>query len=512
MELISIIEDFEPKNDPALLKKAAALRPRLLHTRMEPVSGLPDAPLGRGDFVTLDFGRHVTGTLTISLAAAGSHQDAPAHIRIQLAERSEEFCEDPAAYIGWLSESWVQQELLHIDTLPAEVRLPRRYAFRYVRVTVIDTSRKYRLVLSGAHCDAVSCADPIAAPPLRCGDALLKRIDKTSLDTLRECMQEVFEDGPKRDRRLWIGDLRLQALTNYVSFRQNDLVKRCLYLFAGSRFPDGRVSACLFTEPDIAADDTYLFDYALMFPVALADYLRHTDDREALDDLYGTAMEQIDYGLSQCGGDGTVGVSAVKDCFIDWCEELDRTACAQGVLIYAIRRALTLAERKGDAARTRMLDKAVARLTRAARERFWDESGGVFLSNGQLSAASQTWMTLAGVPDEAQARRAMTAALSLTNGPGMTTPYSRHYFIMALLAAGMRQEAVEQLKSYWGGMLDAGADTFWECWNGSDPAYSPYGGSVVNSYCHAWSCTPAYIIRRFLSNDPAAEPNSPETE
>jgi hypothetical protein len=31
-------------------------------------------------------------------------------------------------------------------------------------------------------------------------------------------MQEVFEDGPKRDRRLWLGDLRLQALVNDVTF------------------------------------------------------------------------------------------------------------------------------------------------------------------------------------------------------------------------------------------------------------------------------------------------------
>ena len=27
-------------------------------------------------------------------------------------------------------------------------------------------------------------------------------------------MQDVFEDGPKRDRRLWLGDLRLEALAN----------------------------------------------------------------------------------------------------------------------------------------------------------------------------------------------------------------------------------------------------------------------------------------------------------
>lgn len=53
----------------------------------------------------------------------------------------------------------------------------------------------------------------------------LKKIYEVSVKTLAECMQDVFEDGPKRDRRLWIGDLRLQALANYVTFDNVELVK-----------------------------------------------------------------------------------------------------------------------------------------------------------------------------------------------------------------------------------------------------------------------------------------------
>jgi alpha-L-rhamnosidase len=63
---------------------------------------------------------------------------------------------------------------------------------------------------------------------------------------------------------------------------------------------------------------------------------------------------------------------------------------------------------------------------------------------------------------------------------------------------GLKEQAAEYLKSYWGAMLYAGADTFWESWDGENPDASPYGGSVINSYCHAWSCTPAYIIPKYL--------------
>jgi len=58
-------------------------------------------------------------------------------------------------------------------------------------------------------------------------------------------MQTVFEDGPKRDRRLLFGNLRFQAFTNYATFRNYDLVKRCLYLFAAFPREDGMVFACV---------------------------------------------------------------------------------------------------------------------------------------------------------------------------------------------------------------------------------------------------------------------------
>ncbi|MFR6136264.1 MAG: hypothetical protein ACLUI0_06370 [Blautia massiliensis (ex Durand et al. 2017)] len=66
--------------------------------------------------------------------------------------------------------------------------------------------------------------------PVETDDEMAKKLDRVSLRTLQNCMQDVFEDGPKRDRRLWLGDLRLQALANYETFKNYDLVKRCLYL------------------------------------------------------------------------------------------------------------------------------------------------------------------------------------------------------------------------------------------------------------------------------------------
>lgn len=44
-------------------------------------------------------------------------------------------------------------------------------------------------------------------------------------------------------------------------------------------------------------------------------------------------------------------------------------------------------------------------------------------------------------------------------------------------------------------MLRVGADTFWEAFDPKDARASPYGDVRNNSFCHAWSCTPTYLLR-----------------
>ena len=246
------------ENNASFLKTAKALKPKL-HKRIVR-SGLSDMSMTQGDQIVLDFSEHLVGFVTLSFETVGSHPDAPAWLDLQLAEREQELSERVEDYHGWVSASWVQQERIHLDTFPCTVRLPRRYAFRYLKISVLGISSKFRLVVSGASCEAVSSADDTRLLPYRSKDDKLLQLDRIACRTLHDCMQDVFEDGPKRDRRLWLGDLRLQALANAETYRQFDLVKRCLYLFAGSTLADGRISAAIFTEPEIEADDTVMFD------------------------------------------------------------------------------------------------------------------------------------------------------------------------------------------------------------------------------------------------------------
>lgn len=188
--------------------------------------------LSSGDSVIIDFGNHYVGYLHFLCQSAGSPPDAPAHLQLTFGETLSEVCEPFSDYQGWLSSSWLQQQDLWLDVLPAEIDLPRRYCFRYLKVEVKAVSRKFRLQFTQIEVNAVTSASG-ACPAATTSDPQLRTIDNVAVLTLQNCMQEVFEDGPKRDRRLWLGDLRLQALVNDVTFARHDLVRRCLYLLPG---------------------------------------------------------------------------------------------------------------------------------------------------------------------------------------------------------------------------------------------------------------------------------------
>lgn len=456
--------------------------------------------LKKGDRLCLDFGNHQVGYVTLKLDSVGSPQDAPAFFRLKFGEIGKEMTERPEDYQGWISRGWIQEEYFHVDVLPIELKLPRRYAFRYMEIEVIDTSLKWQLVIKDAVCRSVSAVRPEEAVPYPCRDEMIQRIDRVSLRTLQNCMQEVFEDGPKRDRRLWLGDLRLQALADYETFKNYNLVKRCLYLFAGQTRDDGQVSACLFTEPKVIADDTFLLDYSMFFGAALLDYYEASGDMETLRELSLCAYRQMDIAGGMFDEKNLIVMKNEFLGFIDWKEGLDRQAALQGVYIYCAKRMKKMAEILGDTVREEKFKKEIREKTDAALKFLYDDFCGMFVSGyqRQINYASQVWMILAGVTDPEDGAGILDRLIAYGPEKGMVSPYMNHHFVEALLVCGKKEQALEYVKYYWGGMVKAGADTFWELYNPENPAESPYGSSIVNSYCHAWSCTPAYLFRKYF--------------
>ncbi len=186
-----------------------------------------------------------------------------------------------------------------------------------------------------------------------------------------------------------------------------------------------------------------------------------------------------------------------KNDFIDWSLTLNKQAALMGVYLYCLQAGEKIAALLSDPVQALLRARWDAEL-RAARARFWDETAGCFVSGAarQISWASQIWMVLGGVLSR-QESAALLTRMERIEALGMITPYACHHYVQALLEIGQGQKALPVLKQYWGGMVKRGADTFWELYNPENPEESPYGGTIVNSYCHAWSCGPAWFLRKY---------------
>lgn len=474
-----------------------------LRWRMVPSASLAESSmhaLVTGETLYLDFGQHLVGHFEFQVAGDNPHTDSPVRLEVRFGEVPGDVAEPLSPYNGSLSESWLPVDQVDVENLPALCRIERRHAFRWVSIKILSRSNGFRVRLGNFQATAVSSAGDDTGKPASTASALQRRIDEVSLATLRDCMQSVFEDGPRRDQRLWLGDLRVQALVNYHSFRNYSLVKRCLYLLAAFPQDDGLLRACVFDRPIPHRSSNTILDYAALFVPTLREYVGHSGDRETGRDLYPVVRRQLELLGRYLNADGLFVAPSNAWIFIDWRKELDRNAAMQGILIFAWQQARELALQLGYPQDVQGYEAQIERMSAAAIAAYYDRASGVFLSGTarQLSWASQAWMAIAGVGDQDLRARALQTALDSPNAIQPSTPYLYHYVTEALILNGLRDRALAQIESYWGGMIKAGADTFWELFDPTNSLASPYHDVHINSFCHAWSCGPSYLLRKYF--------------
>ncbi len=456
--------------------------------------------LKAGDSFVLDLGNHYVGYFSFNMGYLEEYIDAPVRLSVKFLERESEIDEDFSVYNGWLCRSWLQDEVINVD-FPGEYKMPRRYAARYVKIEVLYSPKP--LTLSGFKFTAVTSADESKLKSADIKDPELKKIDEVAVNTLKNCMQRVFEDGPKRDRRLWIGDLRLEALANYYTFGHTSLVRRCLYLFAAAdRNEHGFMPGYVYENPIFFSGNWYLEDYSLLYVCTLCDYLAHTEDEKTFLELYPVAKSIMDATHSILDENGiAIAPTTDEDIFIDWCEGLEKKTAFMGVYLYTLDLWVKALKSLNMEETVEYGERLTAGRLAAKKNLFSSDRCAPIneYDKGQYSVHATAWLILGGAIEGEEAKRAIMLALSDEDSLKPFTPYMHHYTAEALIRCGLTDEAERYIRSIWGDMVRMGADTFFEAYSKGDPAFSPYGDSKVNSMCHAWSCTPTYFIRKFIA-------------
>ena len=456
----------------------------------------------RNSGIVVDFGEHLTGYCTITLKTRRGDMDAPVRLKLTFGEVPAEIATPFDPYPGSLSRAWLQDEIITVTVLPATITIPRRVAFRYLKIDWLGSSPGFEFGIDDI---SFKASTSVTAPPRALAvstSQIIKDIDRVGLNTLKECMQTVYEDGPKRDRRLWIGDTYLESLANLYSFHNDSLTKRCLYLLAGLANEDGILSADVFELPEPHSHNTRLLDYCYLYNVALKEYVAGTGDKQTGLDLWPVAKKQLDIARKYALPDGMMDYEKANKewwIFFDWKDGLDKQAPLQGITIYTLNQTYELAKMLGKENEVADLPAFARKLKNAAHKNLYDKKSGLFISgkDRQISYGGQAWIILSGVATKAEAQRALKALPAVKNAVHPGAPYMYHYYVAALIASGLNAEAKEAVIDYWGGMIKKGADTFWEVYDPADEFKSPYGFFPINSYCHAWSCTPVYFIRKY---------------
>ncbi|AYB31632.1 family 78 glycoside hydrolase catalytic domain [Chryseolinea soli] len=470
--------------------------------RSFPVDSLYSRSFKKQSGVVADFGEHLTGFFTFSVEAFGRAADAPLRLKFTFGEVPSELATPFDPYPGGLSRAWLQDEIVTISDVPAVITIPRRVAFRYVKIELLGSSVYSDFRINHITFKATTSVDSTPSPLESSTDKMVADIDRISLVTLKECMQTVYEDGPKRDRRLWIGDLYLESLANMYSFKNYELTKHCLYLLAGLSYENGVAPSNVFERPSPHPQINPLFDYALIYNVAVKEYLQATGDRQTAADLWPIVKKQLEVPKKYLGKDGMLDYERANKewwLFFDWRVGLDKQAALQGVVIWAYKNTYELAKMLGKEKEVSELPDLIKKMMAATHKNLYDKAEGVFVSgkDRQVSYASQAWMVLSGVATKAEGAKALRKLPGMQNVIYPGAPYLYHYVIEAMIQCDMRKEAKDLVVDYWGGMVTKGADTFWEVYDPKDDFLSPYKFFPVNSYCHAWSCTPAYFIRKY---------------
>jgi len=501
-------------------ERAAALLPQIRHWPVEPIGMVrpesddrawqgwrmvPEAPetvlrerkWHSGDSFFLDFGETLVGRLQLGFLVPAGYCDSPVRLRLMAGELPYETVIPPDPFESGLSRSWLQDEVINFDVPVSDFTLPRRYSLRYLKVEIVATPRA-GLTFSLIRLIAESAAGELP-PPLPELPPDLRRIDRVGLRTLRNCMQLCFEDGPKRDRRLWLGDLFLQAKVNAVSFRRFDLVERSIFLLASGVDAEGRVPSCVFEHPHPVGGG-YIPDYALLLAPLLLEHGRFSGNWEPAQSLFFLAAHQFELLRGCFDRRGIFQDPGKWWLFVDHQQSLDRQLSIQMIYIYGLRALCELAERCGETESVPAWRREIDRLGVAARQFCYDPAIGVMRSgaSGQISYASQIWAILAGVLSLGEGRRALDELIRRPDAVRPVSPYLQHFLLEAYEICRQPEKVQALIRSYWGGMVKYGADTFWEVFDPENPFVSPYGEVRSNSACHAWSCTPSYFLRRNL--------------
>lgn len=427
----------------------------------------------------LDFGKEIHGGLQITTSQSNR---VTRKIRVRFGESVSETCSN---VIGDGTSGKEGGATNHHAMRDFEITLPGygttefgNSGFRFVRIDLLDTPF---VVLKEIRAVAVFRDIPYLGS-FKCNDERLNKIWETAAYTVHLNMQDYLWDGIKRDRMVWAGDMHPEIMTISTVFGYNEVVPKSLDFVRDHtplpRFMNGISSYSMWWI--IMQHDWYMFHGRL-------DYLKQQK-------TYLVSL--LDLFTKYVNEQGHEKLDSVGMRFLDWPSARNRPAIhagLQALLLMAFEKGAKLCKVLGEEAKAKTYLSLVDKMRKYVPD-----------PNGSKQAASL--LTLAGLMDAQKAN----ADIIAVGGPKQFSTFYGYYMLEAQAKAGDYTDALDNMRKFWGGMLDLGATTFWEDFDldeaqnaapidnlipegKKDYHYStgsfPFNG-LRRSLCHGWSSGP----------------------
>ncbi len=342
-------------------------------------------------------------------------------------------------------------------------------------------------------------------------DEELNKIWEVGRYTLQLTTREVFIDGIKRDRWAWSGDAYQSYLMNYYMFFDQEITKRTMYTLRGS-------------DP-VMVHLNNILDYSFYWFMGIYDYYLYTGDEAFLKQIYPKMESLMDFVLERTNERGLVEGLEGDWVYIDWFDnDVDITgevSFEQIVFCKSLETMALCSNILGIESEAAKYD-SLAKNVRSKLNDFWDEEKQAIVFNRKDGVKSEEVTKHANmfaifnnyVTDQ-QKEQIKNSVLLNDEIPAISTPYMRFYELEAMCAIGEQSYVLDEIKDYWGGMLDLGATTFWEKYNPEHTElehYAMYGRPFGKSLCHAWGASPIYLLGKYYVGVKPIKPGYEEFE
>jgi len=375
----------------------------------------------------------------------------------------------------------------------------RRLGARYLEFHIIGQAR----ILS-AGLDSVGFEAMRTIPEMTGLGAFWTKAREVSAETLRLCLHEKYENCPWREQSICMYDARNQMLFGYPLWGNYAHARGMLDLFGQSLREDGHLAIAV---PSGAKFN--IPNFTFLWFRAMTEYVLYSGDL-SLAKEYAPQMRLM-LGKILSRRKGNLYVPPAEDLW-NYCDPPEMEYCADPpnafynlYLVFALRAASDLFRLTGDPAYADTLKSEAERLGAAAERFYFDPERNAYADHldpgGErelFHGHTQMLFLAAGlIPEERRKAVLDTLRSGVATFPALSALPWLADGIFEFGGADDRAWFHGKLRSIYGAMLDAGAQTWWEVSLGKD-----YGAGA-GSLCHGWSALPAhYIASRILGVRP----------